>query len=397
MKNGQRRVFRRLNRKREDEMIYLDNAATTKVKDEVVDAMVEMLTKYYGNPSSVYDFAMESKKRMEEARKIIGRGLNVDPEEIYFTSCGSESNNLAILGSITGNQRDEYLFTDMEHSSVKKAYEILGKDKKIQIIHGDEGVLDPSKVIDGVNENTRLVSVMHVNNELGNIQDIETIGRGIKGKNPKTLFHVDGIQGFGKIFLDIERAKVDFYTMSAHKIHGPKGVGALYMRKGLELNPRIVGGGQEKAMSSGTENTAGIVGFGVAAKKALENREENYKKVQYLKDEMIKALMEIPHIHILSHKNSSPYILSVAIKDIKGEVLLHYLEDQKIYISTGSACHKGRKSEITKALGLEDGYGEGVIRISFHGGQDISVVHEFMKVAKPSIEEIRQIMGGIHG
>lgn len=378
-------------------MIYLDNAATTQASDEVIDAMVEMLGKYYGNPSSVYDFGMESAKRLEEARKIIGRGLKVDPEEIYFTSCGSESNNLAILGSVTGNEKDEYVFTEMEHSSVKKAYEILGDEKKVHIVHGDGGVLDPAKVLEAVNENTRLVSVMHVNNELGNIQEIETIGQGIKEKNPKTLFHVDGIQGFGKIFLDLEKAKVDFYTMSAHKLHGPKGVGALYMRKSLQLNPRIVGGGQEKAISSGTENTAGIVGFGVAAKKALDNLEENYKKVQNLKEEMIKALEEIPHIHVLSHKNSSPYILSVAIRDIKGEVLLHYLEDQKIYISTGSACHKGKKSAVTKALGLETEYGEGVIRISFHEGQDISVVREFMKVAKPSIEEIRQIMGGIHG
>ncbi|WP_099203417.1 cysteine desulfurase family protein [Miniphocaeibacter massiliensis] len=373
-------------------MIYLDNAATTKVDDVAIEKMIKVMKEEFGNPSALYDFGLQSEKNLNYARKQVANALGVKENEIYFTSGGTEGNNTAILGSLTGNKNEEFLTMPIEHSSVHKVYENI-KDRKVQSLKVDKlGFLDLEDLKNKINENTRLVSVMHVNNEIGTIQNIEEIGNIIKSKNKNTLFHVDGIPGFCKVPLNVKKAKIDFYTMSAHKIHGPKGVGAIYVKEGVNLKPILIGGGQEKGISPGTENMPGIVAFGEVAEIAVKGLEENYKKAYELKRYLMEELSKISDSLINSTlENSSPYIINASFKDVRGEVLLHFLEGDKIYVSTGSACGKSKKSRVMEAIHLPDGYENGTIRISFSKYTTKEEVTIFIEKLTKYIEEIRSI------
>ena len=370
-------------------MIYLDYAATTDVFPEVAEKMIDLMTKDFGNPSSLHAFGRKAKEELESARERMADSLGVKSEEVFFTSGGTMANNIAVLGSETGRKDENFLYSLLEHSSVVEPFKKIDKEKEVKIINNKDGQIDLKDLKSKIDKKTRLVSVMMVNNELGNINPIEEIGQIIKEENPETLFHVDGIQGLGKIPFDLKKAKVDLCSFSSHKIHGPKGVGALYVKKGTLLHPLIFGGGQEKGVLPGTENIPGIVGFSLAAKKMTNELEENRKHVQKLKDYLIQSFETLEGVKILSQRESSPFILSVAVKNLMSQILLNALEQEEIYISTGSACYKGKKSSVVKSLGLPKDYENGVLRISFSEDLTLEQMEDFFEKTSEKIKEIR--------
>lgn len=349
--------------------IYLDNSATTKPYEEVIEAVGNTMRNYYGNPSSAHSLGFKAEQKLREVRANIAKSINASSEEIIFTSGGSESNNFLIKGFA---KSDSHIITSkIEHSSVKntfKALEDLGV--KVTYIDVDEnGRLNIKQLIDSITKDTQIVSIMHVNSEVGVIQDIELIGKLIKEKSSRVKFHVDAVQSYGKLLIDVEKFNIDLLSTSAHKIHGPRGIGFAYIRKGLMPNSLISGGGQERNLRSGTENLAGIVGFGTAVEIMYKNQYENYNNALKLKKYFIEKLSNLESVIINSKLEAyfTPYILSVSFKGVKGEVLLHALEEKGIYVSTGSACSsKSHKiSEMLKALGRNLEEQGGTMRFSF--------------------------------
>ncbi len=380
--------------------IYLDNSATTKIRKEVLDEIISVHTKCYGNPSSLHRMGLEAEKKIENTRKVISKFLNAKPEEIYFTGGGTESNNIAILGHLNTNKGDgNIITTQIEHPSVYNVYKKLENDNiKVNYVDVDNyGFINIEKLKNYLNENTLLVSLIMVNNEIGSIQDINNIVNIIKSVNPKTKIHIDGIQAFGKIPIDLKQFGVDSFSFSSHKIHGPKGVGGLYIKSNSRIAPINYGGNQEKGIRSGTENTPGIVGFGKAVELISDNFEQENLKLNNLKKELsykIKKEIDDIKINSLLDKKGAPHILSISFKDVKGEVLVHYLEECGIYVSTGSACSsKGKNiSRTLKSIGLDQDYVEGTIRYSFGFFNKIEEIDYVVEKTKESVEDIRNII-----
>lgn len=349
--------------------IYLDNSATTMPYEEVIEAVGSTMRNYYGNPSSAHGLGFKAEQRLKEVRLNIAKSINASSEEIIFTSGGSEGNNFLIKGF--AKTSSHIITTKIEHASVEntfKSLEDLGV--KVTYIDVDEsGRVDVDQLINSITKDTQIVSIMHVNSEVGVIQDIELIGKIIKEKSSRAKFHVDAVQSYGKLPIDVERCNIDLLSTSAHKIHGPRGIGFAYIRKGLMPSSLISGGGQERNLRSGTENLAGIVGFGTAAEIMCKNQAENLSKVLELKKYFIEKLSNIDNVIINSKLEAyfTPYILSVSFKGIKGEVLLHSLEEKGIYVSTGSACSSKnpKSSGVLKALGRSLEEQGGTIRFSF--------------------------------
>lgn len=382
-------------------MIYLDNCAATKTCDEAAKAALEAMTLDFANPSSLHSFGLEIEKKIDRARENVARLVNANKEDIYFNSGGTEANNIALHGLIQKNKRKgkEIITSSIEHASILdqlKHYKNL--DYKVIFLPVDEfGHVKIEELEKAINKNTILVSLMHVNNEIGTINDLEKICRIVKSKDKDILIHGDGVQAVGKIPVDLKRLDLDTYSFSSHKIYGPKGAGALYKKRGLILEPLVIGGGQEKNLRSGTENVPGILGFGEAAKIYREKFDERYAHARDLKKYLIEKVSEnIKDFKINSPDDSSPYILSLSFKNIRAEVLLHYLEGDEIYISTASACSSNgsHKSETLKAIGLDDNLAEGTIRIC--SSKDISFedLDIFIVKLKKYIDEIRNIMVG---
>jgi cysteine desulfurase len=330
---------------------YLDNSATTRCLDAAVDKMVEALTQNFGNPSSLHMKGVDAEEYLKEARHNIAKSLGVSDKEIYFTSGGSESNNTAIIGTAEIRKRygNKIITTSVEHASVKNPMRYL-TDQGYEVVYlnvDENGIIDLEQLRNELDENTILVSIMHVNNEMGAIEPIEEVSKIIKEKNPECLFHVDAIQSYGKIKIRPRELGIDFLSVSGHKINGPKGSGFLYMKDGDRLAPRIYGGGQEKGLRSGTENVPAIAGLGVAAKYADEHLEEHREKFYALKERFINAISDIEDIHIngKTGRDSAPQIISVSVYGVRAEVLLHALEDRGIYVSSGSACSSNHPSQ----------------------------------------------------
>lgn len=349
--------------------VYLDNSATTKPYEEVVEAVAYTMNNYYGNPSSIHKLGMESEKKLNECRNIIGKTINCTRDEIIFTSGGSESNNLFIKGFVKpgGNA----ITTRIEHPSVLNTFKDMEKEGvKVTYLDVDcKGRISLEQLENSIDKDTQLISIMHVNNEIGTIQDIESIGNIIKKKSSRAKFHVDAVQSYGKLNIDVMKSKIDLLSASAHKIHGPRGAGFAYIKKGLIPKPLIIGGGQEKAFRSGTENLPAIVGFAKAAEMINKNRNENFEKVRQLKSYFIDRLKDIQGIRINSplEEGFIPYILNVSFIAVRSEVLLHLLEEKDIYVSMGSACSSKdtKDSHVLKAIGLKDVELKGTIRFSF--------------------------------
>lgn len=374
-------------------MIYLDNAATTVVRDEVIDIMVKYLKESFGNPSSLYDFGYSVSRDINSCREVIAKYINAKSEEIFFNSCATEGNNTAIFGSISSAKGKNIVSTDIEHSSVYNVFKSLKEKKEIRSLKlDDRGYIDIQSVKNLVDENTEIVSIAYVHNELGVIQDVEGIGKAIKEKNKKCIFHVDSAQAFGKVNIDVRKSKIDILTLSGHKIHAQKGIGAIFVNKNINLRPFVLGGGQEKDFRSGTENVAGIMGLKVATEFMYENLEKRKEYLHYLRELLIGGISEIENHKFLTNENGVPNIVTVAFENIRSEVLLHFLESEKIYISTGSACSKGKKSRTFDGIKLQDKYSDGVVRISMSEFNTEEEIKIFIEKLKKYIDEIRMIM-----
>ena len=378
-------------------MIYLDNCATTKPRAEVVDEMNLALTEYFANPSSLHSAGMKVEDKIENSRKIIADFIGAKQKEIYFTSGGTESNNIFINGAIKKNKRigNRIITTLQEHPAVGEVFANYEKEGYEVIYLGSDsyGRVNLNELEAAVDEKTALVSIMHVNNELGTINNILEVSKIIKSKNPKTLFHVDGVQALGKLKINLRELEVDGYSISGHKVHGPKGIGALYVKENLNIEPSIFGGGQEKGFRSGTENTPGIFGFAKAIEVASENFEEEYNKKHKLRNLLIRELECISdYIVNTPLLDSVDSILNVSFLKTRGEVLLHYLEGEDIFISTTSACSSNHKvksnlEKLNKPLDVC----EGSIRICTSYEITEEDIKVFVQKLKHAVEDIRKI------
>jgi len=371
--------------------IYLDNSATTKPHNSVIDAMVNMMRDNYGNPSSLHTKGVEAERMVKKAREQVAKALKVNPNEVYFTSSGTESNNLAILGTCLSQRiKGEVITTKIEHKSVIEPFRYLEKiGFKVHYLDVDEGgLLNLAQLEDMMNDNTQLVSVIQVNNESGAIQKVKDISRIIKRKNEKTLLHIDAVQGFCKV--ELPKNCSDLISVSAHKIHGAKGVAALYAKKGVKISPIIYGGGQENNLRSGTENTPAIVGFGIACEMA--KIEESYNYVLNLKNTMLEEISKsVPNVHINSSENSSPYILNISVMGIRSEIMLHSLEQRGVFVSSGSACssNKPKPSHVLNAMGYSKERVDSSIRISFSPYNKVEEVLSACEIITDVTQNIR--------
>lgn len=352
---------------------YLDNSATTKVFDSVKDIMIETMTKDYGNPSSMHMRGVEAEQYVKQARVDIAGILKVEEKEITFTSGGTESNNLAVIGTAMANRRAgmHIITTAVEHASVHNPMEFLEEQGfRITYLGVDaSGIISLEELERAICQDTILISVMYVNNEIGSVMPIEGIAEVIRRKKPDILFHVDAIQAFGKYEIYPRRQHIDLLSVSGHKIHGPKGIGFLYIKDKCKIKPLVFGGGQQKGLRSGTENVPGIAGLGVAAKEIYENLEEKREQLYQLKDYMIEELNQLENVQVNTRigKDAAPHIVNASFIGVRSEVLLHSLEERNVFVSAGSACSTNKQtvSATLKGIGLKNQEIESAIRFSF--------------------------------
>ena len=352
--------------------IYLDNSATTRPLPEVTKQVLQVLKQDYGNPSSPHKKGARAEAYLRRARRLLSGQLGVSEKEIYFTSGGTESNNLALRGTAYNyKNRGQHLITsNIEHPSVYNVFQALEEEGfSVSYLDVDgKGLVDPFSLKEALTEQTILVSIMQVNNELGSLQPINKLGSIIKNYNRDIFFHVDGVQAFGKIPVRPKEDNIDLLSLSGHKFHGPKGTGILFFRDSMLIKPLFAGGGQEDHIRSGTENVPGIAGL-IPALQALPafNPQTVNEKLSELKKYFIKLITEqLPAARINTPSRSAPHIISLSFRGIKGEVLIHALEEENIYASTGAACHSRRtdNSRILEAINLPEDYRDGTIRIS---------------------------------
>lgn len=346
---------------------YFDNCATTRLDDEAAQTLLTYGTQRYFNPSARSTYSMQIANEISVARTNIAKTIGATSHEVYFTSGGTESDNMAILGSIK-NKKGNVVATASEHSAVYNVLLDL-QNRGVEIRFANvlsDGHIDVEDFVSKVDSSTLLACFMHVNNETGAINDVHRINSLVKCVNPKTLTLADGVQAVGKIPVNVANLGVDFYTLSGHKFHAPKGTGALIVSGKARLNPIVFGGGQEKGLRSGTENVGGIIALSQALKKAADFVGSNAERFLYFKNIIRDGLGCVEKWKENCTENCSPAIMSLAFYGIKGEVLLHMLEEYQIIVGTGSACSsKNKQSRIAKAIGLPQDYSEGIIRISF--------------------------------
>lgn len=379
--------------------IYLDNSATTKPYQEVVDKMVLALTTQYGNPSSIYKKGIEVEREIKEIRRNIARSLGAKETEIYFTSGGTECNNTIIrsVAKLNKKTKNHIISTVIEHPSVLNTLKDLEADgfEVTYLPVGKDGKISLEDLKNAIKKETILVSVMHVNNEIGTIQPIEEIGKYLKSLDEKVYFHVDGVQSYAKIKFRPSRYNIDFMSVSGHKLHGPKGIGFMYVKENNRIKPLLTGGGQEIGIRSGTENVPGIYGIGEAVRILNQDLERTIDKIRVLRDLLKEEILaNIDNVKINSPEDGVCHVLNVSFRGVRGEVLLHYLEQKEIYVSTGSACSSKKKgSHVLNAIGLTPDEIEGAIRFSL---SDLNTKEEIMKtveVLKESVSDLRMIIG----
>lgn len=354
-------------------MIYLDNAATTRPYPEVLDRMREVADTQYANPHALHVFGVAAEREVNAARKTLAECLKAQPAEIVFTSGGTESNHIALNGvaALPTRYGDHLLATGIEHPAVLLPLERLAQDgfqKELLPVNPD-GTLDVAAAVARVRPTTRLLSMMLVNNESGAVLPVADVARQARRVNPNLLVHVDAVQAFGKLPVIPSALGADFVSLSAHKLHGPKGVGLLYARKGARLIPTVLGGGQEHGMRSGTLNVPGICGFAVAAARKHQSMQQDAAHVSSLRQLLVEGLQAVlgEQMRVLTPMEaSSPYILLAAFEKAKAEVLLHHLAEREIYVSSGSACasRKEPRSHVLKAMRVPEKWQEGVLRFS---------------------------------
>lgn len=380
---------------------YLDNGATTSVSLNAVKKMTEIYTELYGNPSSMHRMGVEAELIIKKAKKIVSKLIKSTDQEIYFTSGGTEANNLAIQGLLKHNscRKKHIITTCIEHPSVLSVFNSFEEEGyEVTYLKVDKmGMINLEELESSLTDDTALVSVMYVNNEIGTVQDLSSISEIIKSKS-NAVFHVDGIQALGKVECHMKKFGIDMFTMSSHKIHGPKGVGALFVKKGVKLKPLFIGGGQEKTIRPGTENVPGIAGFAVAVDEASQEYRKNSESMFKLREYFLKRILnEIPSTtYNGSYESYAPHIINVSFEGMRGEVLLHVLESNDIFVSTGSACASKNKSysHVLTALGLSLSQMEGAIRFSLSKNTTKEELDYTIDVLKTSIEDLNQIIKG---
>lgn len=346
---------------------YLDNSATTMVSQNAAQGAYRMMTKCYGNPSSLHIFGMQAEQEIENARRLAAKKLCVSSDEIFFTSGGTEANNLALFGTAEAKKRrgNKIIISAVEHSSIIEACEKLKKDgfEVVRVMPQTDGTVCPEDVAAEVDDNTILVSVMYVNNETGAIMPVDEIFSLSKEKNSEVICHTDAVQAFGKMKINAKRLCADMISVSGHKIHAPKGCGALYIRKGVRIVARQYGGEQEKKIRPGTEAAPLIAAFGIACDEF--DIYKNYEAVKSLNDYAKSQLSLIDGVKFNSPDNALPYVLNISAGRVRSETMLHFLEELDVYVSSGSACAKGKPSHVLSAMGLKSEHADSALRISF--------------------------------
>lgn len=377
---------------------YLDNSATTRCSKAAADKMVLLLTEDFGNPSSLHMKGVIAEKYINEAKKKIARTLKCQEKEIVFTSGGTESNNLAIIGSAMANQRagKHIITTQVEHASVANTMKFL-EDNGFEITYlgvNHDGRISLEELKAAMRPDTILVSIMQVNNEIGAVMPVEEAGKLIKEINPSTLFHVDAIQSYGKLHISPKNMNCDLLSVSGHKIHGPKGSGFLYIKDKTKIKPIIYGGGQQKGMRSGTENVPAIAGLGVAAEEIYTDLDTKIEAMYALKSHFINEVTRIDGVTVngLTDKTSAPHIVSVSVQGVRAEVILHTLEDKNIYVSAGSACssNKPAVSATLKAIGLPKELLDSTVRFSFCVDTTIEEIDYAIKVMQDVVPKLQK-------
>ena len=373
-------------------MAYLDNSATTKPDKAVADKIYEMLTVNFGNPSSFHKEGLNANLELRAAREKIANALSCESEEIYFTSGGTEANNLAILGAAEAGKRKgkRIVTTAIEHESVLQSVDELEKQgfEVIRLMPDKQGRITEQQVFDAVNSDTILVSMMYVNNEVGSIMPVKSIKKAVKRANAPALIHIDCVQAFGKLEVKPSKLGADLVTVTAHKIHGPKGVGALYLKKGTRILPRVFGGEQEKKLRPGTEAIPLIAGFGVAADLSpdLKKQSEKIKEINaYAKE----GLLTVPGVKINSGDDASDYIINLFVPTFMTSqtVVQHLSSKYGVYVSNGSACAKGKRSHVLTAMKLDDKIIEKSIRVSFSRTTTKGDIDEFVNAIKETVAQ----------
>ncbi|MBO4266616.1 MAG: cysteine desulfurase [Lachnospiraceae bacterium] len=363
-------------------MIYLDNSATTRPFKEVTEYMSEVMRDTYGNPSSMHRAGVEAEAVIKKAKGIIAGQMKVDEKEIFFTSGGTESDNLSLIGCAFANRRaGEHIITSkIEHPAVTETMKYL-EEQGFSVTYLDvdkSGGVAPESLKEAMRDDTILVSIMHVNNEIGSMNDIEVLAQTAKSRNPGVIFHTDAVQSFGKVRIYPKRMKIDLVSVSGHKVHGPKGAGFQYISDKVKIKPIIFGGGQQKGMRSGTENVPGIAGLGLATEMVYDDLDQKTDRMYDLKEYFIRELTKLPDTYIngldsvyesdlkAAVRKSAPHIVSASFEGVRAEVLLHALEAKEIYVSSGSACssNKPAKSRTLMSIGLDDSLLDSTIRFS---------------------------------
>ena len=352
---------------------YFDNSATTRCYPEVAEIVVKTMTEDFGNPSAMHLKGVEAEKYVREAAQILAKILKVNEKEIIFTSGGTESNNLALFGGADANKRsgNHIITTSVEHAAVGQPAERLEqRGYEVTIVPVDHrGVVQLEALEKALRPDTILVSTMYVNNEVGAVMPVEEIAKLVHEKSPKALYHVDAIQAFGKYRIYPKKAGIDMLSVSSHKIHGPKGVGFLYINEKARIQPQILGGGQQAGMRSGTDNVPGIAGLGVAAKMVYTDFDKKIEHMYQLKERLAEGFLKLPDVRLngMEIREGAPQILSASFLGVRSEVLLHTLEEKGIYVSAGSACssHKRKAAGTLSAMGMEAAQRESTLRFSF--------------------------------
>ena len=373
--------------------IYLDNAATTKPCGEAVSAAVDAMTENYGNPSSLHRAGLDAQLAVDRARKAIAASIGADSSEIYFTSGATESNNLALRGisAAYGRKRRKIVISSVEHASVDETASALEKNgfEIVRISPRDDGRFYADDFISACDENTCLVSMMLVNNETGYIMPVRETFMAVKRSFPEIITHCDCVQGYMKLPIKAASLGADLISLSAHKIHGVKGVGAIYIKKGVRVIPIVTGGKQEKGIRSGTESVPLIAAFGAAVDKFRPTIAERYERVSQLKAHLLEKIGGIENVALNSPSDGSPYVINISAVGKRSEIMLHFLESKGIYVSSGSACSKGQQSGVLGEFGISGKRADGAVRISITAQTTEEELDEFAEALAEGMTKIR--------
>ena len=373
--------------------VYFDNAATTRVRDEAAGAMLKMMTENYGNPSSTHLAGREAAKALKSAREALAKAIGAQPDEIYFTSGGTEADNWAILGAseLKGIGSRHMISSLTEHDAVRKSVDRLEeKGWEISRLSPDRaGRITPEAFASALRPDTAIVSLMLVNNEMGAVNDIPVLAKALKSANPRALFHTDAVQALGKLPVNVKSLGADMVSLSSHKIGGPKGCGALWIRKGLNLRPLHLGGGQEKGLRPGTEALPCIVGLSTAAELAAKELKDNSAKLRSLRDRAVALLKESIPDTVFIGEGDAPQILSISLPGYGSEVLMNYLDARGIMVSKSSACKKGARSHVLEAMALPKDVIDGALRISFWRDNTPEEVDYFVATLSEAVKSLR--------